>query len=375
MSDLVARSSGGRQFRLATSPHDGAGIPQVTSRQRVWVGHASAWLLFGVVYFLGVLPFQGDAVRSLAVFKLIWAFVGFGLSTAMGRLYAHLEISGRPVTAAAPVAVAVSMIAAVGWVAVLGGLIYLARGSTDLFFTRLSLPFVAMNHVFILLAWSGGYLALKYWQRSQIEETKSVAALALAREAQLEMLRYQLNPHFLFNALASLRALIAEDRGRAQAMVTRLSAFLRYTLGSAHRAEATVGEEVAVVKDYLEIERVRFEDKLVVAFELAPEADGICVPSFLLHALVENALKHGGHDGHPVEVTVRTHLREGVLTLEVVNSGRLTPNRRAPGGIGLRNLAARLEGAFPGHHEFRLEQSGDSVRATVLIRQEGPDGD
>ena len=97
------------------------------------------------------------------------------------------------------------------WVAGLGAIIDLGMGSTSIYFTRTSLPFVVMNHMFIMLAWTAAFMALGYWRRSKAEEIRSTAAIGLAREAQLQMLRYQLNPHFLFNALASLRALIGED--------------------------------------------------------------------------------------------------------------------------------------------------------------------
>lgn len=338
------------------------------TRRRLFAAHALGWALCGLVYFLAVLPFQADSASELALFKVIWSILGWAVSGVLAYLYGHpLRLGERRLATAAVVATLVSVVAALGWVAIMGSAALVLVGSTDLFFTTSSLPFVAMNHVFILLAWSGAYLALTYWQRSQAEETKSVRALGQAREAQLEMLRYQLNPHFLFNALASLRALIAEDPGRAQSTVTRLSAFLRYSLGASNRTWSTLAEEVDVVRSYLEIERVRFDESLVVEVDADPAASPRRIPGFLMHALVENAVKHGSLDRGTLRIRIRTELRGSTLHLRVENTGHLQPGWSESGGIGLSNVRARLQGAFPNRHSFMLGEEDGWVKASIEI--------
>lgn len=344
---------------------------KVTARRRLFAAHALAWALCGLVYFLAVLPFQTEGAGSLALFKVVWSLLGWAVSGVLAYLYGYpLRLREQRLAMAAVLATAASVVAALGWVAIMGSASLMMIGSTDLFFTRSSLPFVAMNHVFILLAWSGAYLALAYWQRSQAEETKSALAIGQAREAQLEMLRYQLNPHFLFNALASLRALILEDPERARATVTRLSAFLRYSLGASDRTWSTLAEEVAVVRSYLEIERVRFDETLAVEVDTDATASSWQIPSFLLHALVENAVKHGSLDRGALRIRICTENDRDKLLLKVENTGHLEAEWSKSGGIGLSNVRARLQGAFPDRHSFLMEEEDGWVRATIEIEGE-----
>ncbi len=125
------------------------------------------------------------------------------------------------------------------------------------------------------------------------------------------MLRYQLHPHFLFNALNSLRALIGEDADKARNMVTALSGFLRYSLLPTDAQEVALREELTSIRRYLEIEQIRFEDRLLVSFEVEPAAEGCRIPGFLLHPLVENAVKYGAQSGaSPLRVRIAASAAE-----------------------------------------------------------------
>ena len=335
--------------------------------RRPWLAHGIGWMIGGVVYYLAVLPFMENATVFLLAQKLIWALDGWALSSAMGWFYRRVELAGRGLPGILGISLGASGVMALVWVMSMGGLAWVTMGTTEPIFAGPFLPFVVSNHVFILLAWTGGYLALVYWNRSQMEGRKSLAALGHAREAQLEMLRYQLNPHFLFNALASLRALISEDPQRARETVSRLSDFLRYTLGVRDSLSGSLADEVEVVRAYLDIERVRFEERLEVSFDEDPGVAEALVPTFLLHGLVENAVKHG----RPVEGRLRIHIvtrgdADG-LTLTVSNTGVLEETPTSNGGIGLANVRARLAAAYPSGHGFVLEQYGAWVRAVVRI--------
>src|SRR5690606_16496585 len=154
-----------------------------------------------------------------------------------------------------------------------------------------------LGFTFALVAWSGVWFGVVFWQASQ-------ASQLLTQEARLRMLAYQLNPHFLFNALNSLRAMIDEDRGRARRMVTELAEVLRYALVHRPLEHTTLAEELHAIESYLSIEKIRFEGRLAVGFEVDRAATDAAVPAFLLHPLVENALRHGkgGSPGHPLRV-------------------------------------------------------------------------
>jgi LytS/YehU family sensor histidine kinase len=234
------------------------------------------------------------------------------------------------------------------------------------------------DYAFVLLAWSAAVLGIEFWRYSKVQERNAAEARALAREAQLESLSYQLNPHFLFNALNSIRALIQEDQERARDVVTQLSEFLRYTLLRASSDEVPLREEVDVLSRYLRIEQTRFEDKLVTEIDIDPVVQDRSVPAFILHPLVENAVKHGMRTSQsPLRLRIHAADRDGDLRIEVANTGTLDPKGSGSdlfadgAGIGLRNVKERLARLYPGRHEFRVTQEGEWVRATLRIARLG----
>jgi hypothetical protein len=231
---------------------------------------------------------------------------------------------------------------------------------------------------FLFLSWSALYFGIKYWQRLQQQEGRALRAAALAKEAELQMLRYQLNPHFLFNSLNSAGALIREDPRRAERMLGELSEFLRYSLTRAKTPEVTLRDELEAVRNYLAIEQIRFEDKLAVSFQVSPAAEEFRVPSLLIHPLVENAVKYGMQTSSlPLQLSVAAQAGNGHLRLEVSNTGHWVDssmNGAAPGGrgpgIGLQNVRQRLEQAFPRRHRFEVFERDGRVHAVLEI--EGP---
>lgn len=352
----------------------GAGPLTASGRRHPFLrAQLMGWPVLGLVYYLAVAPFEGLLSWPLFGFKMVWSITGMIVSTGLAFLYRAARLPDRTLPVVVVTATLASTTAALAWVLALGGMALLMNGRTDMMFTASSFPFVASNHVFILLAWSGAYLTLVFWHRSQEQARKALAAAALARDAQLRMLRYQLEPHFLFNALASVRALIAENPARARETITRLSEFLRYTLGRDNPGGSTVTDEIDVIRAYLEIEKVRFEERLGVDIEMDPAAANLRVPGFLLHPLVENAIKHGAVERGRLQIHIRASLDAGRLTLEVTNGGVLgdstTPrtDRMAEGGIGVRNVRERLAAAFPDRHTFTLSEDAGRVRARITI--------
>jgi LytS/YehU family sensor histidine kinase len=188
-----------------------------------------------------------------------------------------------------------------------------------------------------------------------------------ARSAmEFDALRARLNPHFIFNALNNLRALINEDTERARDLVTRLSNTLRHALDHGSAGSVPLRRELEVVDDYLEIEKVHYEDRLQVQRDIAPEAAGAELPPMLLQLLVENAIKHGiARTPGGGSLSVQARMEGKLLRLAVENPGRLEGGTRGH-GVGLSYLRSRLA---QGAGEFTLTQQGDRVRATLDIPQ------
>jgi hypothetical protein len=223
-----------------------------------------------------------------------------------------------------------------------------------------------LNSAMPLALWAAGWVsvqALARWRAGEIARLKAEAARSAL---ELDALRARLNPHFVFNALNNLRALINEDRERAREMVTRLSNTLRHALDHGAESSATLAEELAVVDDYLAIEQVHFEQRLRIERAIDPAALPLRLPPMLLQLLVENAIKHGvartpGGGVLRIEAVVAS----GALRIVVENPGRI--DRASSGhGVGLSYLQSRLAGTPA---RFALDAAGERVRATLELPQ------
>lgn len=231
-------------------------------------------------------------------------------------------------------------------------------------------PRIALDFAMTLTAWSALYLGVKNWIGWQKERENALQANFLADKAQLEVLRYQLNPHFLFNALNSIRASIDEDKQRAKHLVTEFSEFLRYSLTSNEASNIPLREELSAIRNYLAIEKIRFEEKLDVRFEIEPQAEDYQLPSFLIYPLVENAIKYGMNQDEPMRLHISACAINGKLHIEVANTGHWKINENGDSlGIGLRNVEQRLAQLFPDRSRFEIAETDGWVRAKIEINE------
>lgn len=208
-----------------------------------------------------------------------------------------------------------------------------------------------------------------------IQKERTEKAKALAQAAQLQMLRYRMNPHFLFNSLNSIRALISENKLSAKSMVTELSEYLRYSLVSRNHETVPLKEEMDSVRHCFNIQKMRYENKLEVSFDIDPAAEEFPIISYLLHPLAENSVKHGMRTSPmPLTIHLQAKIREGMLTIEVCNTGKwLEPVQQekhmyASTGTGLDNVRRRLENAFPNRHLFEVFEKEEKVHVQLEIR-------
>ena len=225
----------------------------------------------------------------------------------------------------------------------------------------------------VMLVWSGLYFGIKYYMLLQEEKQRGLKTRAMAHESQLKMLRYQLNPHFLFNTLNAISTLILDkDTQLANVMVTRLSRFLRYSLDNDPMQKVTVSEEIEALMLYLDIEKVRFNERLQLHFEVEPEAESALMPSLLLQPLVENSIKYAiAHAINGGAIGVSAKIEGGHLLLAVADDGPGLDLRhgKAPkgGGVGLANSKERLKEVYGDNQSFRLTTT-DPHGLTIRIR-------
>lgn len=217
----------------------------------------------------------------------------------------------------------------------------------------------------VTFVWAILYMSLTAQRRSREKEVHLQLAV---REAELRALEAQINPHFLFNCLNSIRGLVLEDPPLAQDMVTRLSNILRYSLHHDLNHTVPLSSELEAVSDYLALESVRLEERLCVRMTIDPAAAVFPIPAMLLQSLVENAVKHGVAPlPEGGELSVCARLDGDVLTLEVDNPGQLAAPKPGAKGLGLANARERLSILYGTRANLRLENRGGRVSATLLV--------
>ncbi|MDR6195575.1 histidine kinase [Siphonobacter sp. SORGH_AS_0500] len=223
-----------------------------------------------------------------------------------------------------------------------------------------------------MLIWLILYHMFQYLETTREIAVEKVKLESLAKETEAKVLRAQLNPHFMFNALNSIRALILEDPDRAQKGITQMSNILRSSLLADRRQTVTLGEEMRTVDDYLALEKIRYEERLEVRRNVYPETTNCLVPPMMLQTLVENAIKHGV--SKPIKggfVSIESKLNQNRLEIRISNTGILQDTDS--GGFGLKNTERRLKLLFGEDAEFKIYQSAkDVVCAEVLIPMENP---
>jgi sensor histidine kinase YesM len=226
---------------------------------------------------------------------------------------------------------------------------------------------IAVVSVYVI--WVAVYLSFamqRHRYRADLRQAQLGEAL---QAAELRLLKSQLNPHFLFNALNGVRALITDEPGRARDAVTQLARTLRYTLASGDEDFATLERELEIVDDYLALESLRLAERLHVVREIAPAARTARIPVMLLQTLVENAIKHGIADSKQGgTLRIAAHIAGRELILEVINSRPAgAAAETAPEGVGLRNSSQRLRLLFGPVAQLRLDLS-EASQATAEVR-------
>jgi len=235
-----------------------------------------------------------------------------------------------------------------------------------------------LGSFYILLCWSGLYFGIKYYLQLQEQTEQTLKATSAAHQAQLKMLRYQLNPHFLFNTLNAISTLILDGANEtANKAVSRLSDFLRYTLDNDPMSRVTLGSELSAIDLYLEIEKVRFGDRLVIEKSIEAKAQDALVPSLILQPLIENAIKYAitpSEQGGTLRISAR--VQHKTLVLQISDSGPGLGNGNGNNGqkscgVGLKNTRERLQQLYGDSQAFTLAPNEPSgLRITINIPYE-----
>lgn len=338
---------------------------------------AGFWTVFGLIsgiqVWISMITHGHSVPLLLGYYLLIWeAWVLVNLAiVALGRRFPLFPLRPAPVLVHALAAFAISIVHGLYWVALLVIMRPYDRMTAEMsemnirqtVFARLPLE---LGLYFLVL---GLAMAADFYERYRERALRAAQLEASLADARLHALELQLQPHFLFNTMNAISALVRSRRNdEAVTMISGLSDLLRYTLDHAGDQQVALEEEVAVLRRYLEIQHVRFPDRMTFDISLAPEARRAAVPVLLLQPLAENAVRHGiARSAGPGVIEVRAFRSEGRLRIDVFNTGSLAAPANDGSGIGLRNTRARLQHLYGDAGELALAPSGNGVLASLSI--------
>jgi signal transduction histidine kinase len=332
-----------------------------------WRANAAAWVFIAFFGLVSRLATFDDATLTV-VLTLVLDPIGFLLTSAAYKLYLERTRHRGAVVAARALACSV-----------LGGILQMviANAVKDGLFPDIPEGNMAANdavpavfYTAVFLGWSLAYFWIRADVEARSERARRSEAQAAAIRAELQRLRLQLDPHFLFNALNTVAVEIPDNPEAALEMTHRIAGYLRYSLDPQTRPVCPLSEEIEAVRAYVRIQELRFEDRLRCTVEPDPRASAVPVPHLIVQGLVENAVKHGLRTyAGPLEIRVAARRPDhDTVAIAVTNPGRLAPRTDDRPAVGLANTRRRLELHYPARHELTLAQEGETVVARLVLK-------
>lgn len=335
-----------------------------------WFLHVLGWSSYAFAAYLGALVYEKPPTYNV----VIVAAAVSGMLLSLVLRYVYRELWNERLLVIAFGGIACSYFFALLWILIRNQIYWDLH--TDAWQPESWFEFFhgATGASYVMLCWTGLYFGIRYYQMLQEQTEQTLKITAAAHEAQLKMLRYQLNPHFLFNTLNAISTLILDkDTSRANEAVTRLSEFLRFTLDNDPMRKLSLEQELHALNLYLSIEKVRFGERLHIEFDVEAEARGARVPSLILQPIIENSIKYAvapREQGGSLQIAAKVD--GDMLHLMMCDDGPgidALPGARGPSrGVGLNNTRERLRQIYDAHFSFMLSnRDGGGLKVVIRI--------
>jgi two-component system LytT family sensor kinase len=345
-----------------------------------WACQAGGWTGIWIITLLHLLTEPEHNYKSISSLHSVVLFLSLAAFSHFYRLFIKMNhwcalkwrrLLPRAIAGALVIAIAHALIVSM----IFSG--DLARITVREIFPLAHVALFALGNLVLISVWSAVYFGYHFqvdFQKMQVNQLQLQVAL---REAEHRALSAQVNPHFLFNSLNTVRALIDENPDKAREAITQLARVFRASLNTSRKDLITLREEMDTVRSYLSLEKARFEDRLIIRDDVPDDVLESRLPPFLLQTLIENAIKYGIGNKRSSEISYRAFLNANGLNLQVTNPGKLLPlpqstssPRNATTGLGLENSRLRLQLLFGAHGFLHLTSLSDSVvQAEALIPQ------
>lgn len=345
---------------------------RMTKKQKIyWVCQISGWTFYTAVNLLFFKLSYDTNIKDI-LSHMIWVPSGIAITHAYRYLLLRLNVLQLSIFSQIPLVIIFSIVNSflfftltIGLAKLFGFITY----QVELFAAVSTV--VSLSGIFAL--WSVIYFGFHFFENYKRTEIQSLKLEANTKEIELNQLKSQLNPHFMFNSMNSIRALVDEDPARAKIAITQLSNILRSTLMMHKNRFISLEEELALVKDYLELEHVRYEERLSFSFDIDPATIHLQIPPMMIQTLVENGIKHG-ISKYPEggSISIHTQKQDQQVTIRIINTGQLSTETNE-GGFGVTNTTNRLHLLFGKKASFFLKNLDDrQVLSEIIIKNERP---
>jgi two-component system LytT family sensor kinase len=338
-----------------------------------WIAQFIGWMAYGVLLLFAIIASKLDAVDTHLFINIV-GLVFFGISVThlqrwvmirLGWLNLKLvNLTPRLLIVSAVTSFVINVLLyALDFILEFSDKAHKPLNIAEFLISTLSLGI-------LIMFWNAIYFTFHFFQKSRNQEISNLELTSSNRESELKNLRSQLNPHFLFNSLNSIRALVDLDPAKAKVSITTLSNLLRQSLILGKENIVTIEQELDISRSYLDLEKIRFEERLNVRWEIDDDLLQNKIPPFSIQMMVENSVKHGIStikEGGVVVVTIAK--LEAGFCIKVTNSGTLGSNNS--NGVGVQNIKKRLMLQYEDRAWFRLFQEGDYVIAKINFKHEG----
>ena len=332
-----------------------------------WLSQLGGWMLFSIINIVVIASYEGITIFWL----LLWVLLGL-----LGISFTHvlrtvikkngwLSLSPKKIIVRVLIS---SVIIGIVMFAITHAL-NVAFNITDLSKFKLITPFVVIfNLSSVVIVWCLIYFSVHYFENYQKAEIESLIWEAAVKDFELKTLKSQLNPHFMFNAMNSIRALIEENPEIAKNAITKLSNILRYSLKIERTETVPFEEEMKTVEDYLVLESVRFEERLKYKINIGPSSAKVEIPPMMIQTLVENGIKHGiSKMQHGGEISIDSNVINSKLKIQIKNTGKILEEEiKNSTGFGLNNTRHRLNLLYGEEGKFNIYNIDDNNVAVEI---------
>lgn len=338
----------------------------LTDRRLYWACQLGGWMLF--IFLNAFIVYIQGKLSGNIVFGLIFNFaIGVLLTHGLRSVILKMHWLKLPLPGALFRVLLVNILMAFTAMLLQLSLDSLATGK-PIVLTAASVLIPVTTYTFFFFFWSVIYFLVHFIANYKKAEIENLRWQAMIHETELNKLKSQLNPHFMFNAMNSIRALVGENPARAKEAVTQLANLLRNILQMGKHRLIPFQQELDIVKDYIAIESVRLEERLVVEWNIGPGSEQVEVPPMMVQTLMENGIKHGiARLPQGGKLSLTTLVKNDGLDISICNSGQYDASKKAETGFGMRNTTERLELLYGGKASFSITNENDSTVLTHLF--------